>query len=1091
MPSPKAGDENRLPPILHHLMADDRPASRDPSRRGSRVPSRRESRRVSTEDEGDESKRRKSRRLTLKDLLEAQENIIAATGTEKADMSNKTADRTLAALQATAVFINMQEDESSSSATSLEELEEDQFENEMINKPGVRTTFEELELSPPRAHETSKRRNSKSNLRNTIFEVEDPLEQKKGSFKHQEPKFIGQRTKKEEQGAAVDKRLLMMRNARLIQQVLQEIKDEPTKCHDKWLKRKAASEKPHREATPSSSTSGHRLSIGMKPIEERAEVDAKKIAARLRRKRGQKIRQRLNMLHPDVAEAVSHFHFESWTSSLSTGANLSTTVKERHLKQSRRTFAVVSPQGSPILQGFDSSSSSSEGLSTGSSRASEADEDTSEHASESSIEEEEQQEEEDQKLPLPRLEEESPGPAVASVRKPHPPPPRTAVRPSRVWTTPAMSRRRMALHCSELASMSPGSDADPAEELQPLALSMVAAPFSVEGQRPATTPVKQRETFSWMMQEVERHRILLTLATEDLLEYVAAAKDEGKLEDSEDAKISSLRSTLRSQMESKGQMETSSKFDSNESHKSKKKVTMKVTIGSEQGIAGQKRRSKKGVQIASPSEPSSPRSPRMSKVLTRKGSGSLSVTLSAGRKASSIVEHADALLGRRSIVLAVKKNKLPEVPRLRNRFRDQRFILSNNFRNRAHTLKRYHQQVSERLGLDDEDWSELLSIYHVEVRDMIEAARQRSVRKQHKAATLIQALWKGRLVLRCSHKRLLHRKERYVKIQRWWRRMMYWKLPLKRRIKVERPNWNKAATRIQARFRGLTMRRRLQFLQECHHIKWEMDCLTKKLDNSDVIKVARLQAAARGWLLRRSMTMPTPRPTQRQTLAAPTCILVPANDSANAEPAGTLRERRRSSLFIHPTANMDLRRGTMQHMISPRYGATGKRVSMRRGSEIGDRRHSLYQSSPPGAQGADGPEQANASDQPLDAEEGSALAVALTQRSMPTSASAPYNPYTNLKESHLGKAACGSLARRRWQVLKRGTALMAGLSTTAGRRPSVLASPYAAALQRASKTALAPEANSGVASQAQDTISERTARRSICVADPLLPAVLE
>merc|ERR1719313_2263526 len=35
----------------------------------------------------------------------------------------------------------------------------------------------------------------------------------------------------------VDKRLLMVRNARLIQQLLHDIPDEATKCHDKWLKK--------------------------------------------------------------------------------------------------------------------------------------------------------------------------------------------------------------------------------------------------------------------------------------------------------------------------------------------------------------------------------------------------------------------------------------------------------------------------------------------------------------------------------------------------------------------------------------------------------------------------------------------------------------------------------------------------------------------------------------------------------------------------------------------------------------------------------------------------------------------------------------
>merc|ERR1719386_445143 len=89
---------------------------------------------------------------------------------------------------------------------------------------------------------------------------------------------------------------------------------------------------------------------------------------------------------------------------------------------------------------------------------------------------------------------------------------------------------------------------------QPLQLELMGSPFTVEQQRPATTPSKQREALGWMMQEVERHRALLNLAANDLMLSITAAERldlglasepnvDGKLEGSEEP--SSLQSTAR------------------------------------------------------------------------------------------------------------------------------------------------------------------------------------------------------------------------------------------------------------------------------------------------------------------------------------------------------------------------------------------------------------------------------------------------------------------------------------------------------------------------------------------------------------------
>merc|ERR1719482_1862125 len=85
----------------------------------------------------------------------------------------------------------------------------------------------------------------------------------------------------------------MVRNARLIQQLLHEIPDEATRCHDKWLKRLAHLKAQAKQTESITATKGHRLSVGVKTAEERMENQVKKIGQKLRWRRREELLLRL------------------------------------------------------------------------------------------------------------------------------------------------------------------------------------------------------------------------------------------------------------------------------------------------------------------------------------------------------------------------------------------------------------------------------------------------------------------------------------------------------------------------------------------------------------------------------------------------------------------------------------------------------------------------------------------------------------------------------------------------------------------------------------------------------------------------------
>lgn len=929
---------------------------------------------------------RMSRRMTLKDLIESQGQVADATRSEKRAGGKQFAGN-FAELQATVVSINMQqqddaEDEGSSHHSSEEDNED--HGNLRHHKRASEPTVQNSATKTNGTRESWKKRSSKLDQRLSIL-----AGARGGSLKKIEGK-ADPKTENSTVGAKsadgaeehVDKRLLMMRNARLIQQILQEIKDDATRCHDKWLKRKAENAKKESKEPLGSTTppaSHHRLD-GVRTVEEQAENDARRAAARLRRKRGQKIRQRLNMLHPDLAEALGKQQFEVWHPRVSAGSSSQSAHFKERYTQGRQTFS-ISPQKAMFEtpQESDSDSdSSNKGLSSVTS-SNEGDEDSSgESDSESPIEGSPKSpqpprdgfgisspkkvvEASDRPLkaehaPTSALRGSSKEPSapeskrpVSTILPPRMPPPDKGARPTRLWTAPDVTRIRMAArqlspmleapdhstsrakesfsHNRPPALLIPGvmrrsSIVSPDQERQPE--ERLSSPKARK--RPSTTPLQQRETLGWVMQEVLRHRALLSLAADDLLESIAAAKqglNPGQLEEMQLSR------------------------SSGDLTQGKRRVKMHASFADEDE-SNKDQSAKPSVKSRDKNKHENPDS-KLKRCLSFEAVSPRTLTTPTKMRRTTVIKEfgADRPEGKMNepIRAKPKKEKLPEIPRLRYKFRDQRFILSDNWRSKAQTLKRYHLQVSDRLGLDEKDWASLSTVYHVTVPDLVDAAKRRLEDDQRKAAILIQALWRSRIAAKFTHRRLGRRKELYVRIQRWWRFYRKWILPVKRRIQVERPKVHRAAAKIQARVRGLMFRRRLAFLQDVHHIKWEMQMLCEKLGRDEILSLIKSQSAIRGWLARKR-TKDLRAAIDEKSVSDPPCSQVTVSEADKPKdgppPGSRLRDRRRSSLYIHPAAGLDMRRGTL--LLSPgnRYAAFPSRTGNgTRRDSMAERRLSL------------------------------------------------------------------------------------------------------------------------------------------------------
>jgi len=236
---------------------------------------------------------------------------------------------------------------------------------------------------------------------------------------------------------------------------------------------------------------------------------------------------------------------------------------------------------------------------------------------------------------------------------------------------------------------------------------------------------------------------------------------------------------------------------------------------------------------------------------------------------AAVLANQLALLARQG----VNFKKLPEVPRLQSRFRDGRHILKGEFRNQVFTFRHYHQQVARSLCLSPGDWAPK-HLYELDVVYLEHVAQMRCNSHMQRSAETIQRAW--RMSWATRHARLFREEVMAAirRIQRWWRFMLVWRLPLYLAC-LRRPLMLRAICRVQAMFRMWSTRRRLKVLLELYHIQWEMRRLMDSLGAQDldrtILFVTRLQAAIRGFLYRKqAREQQQSSLQQKSTLAAGT-----------------------------------------------------------------------------------------------------------------------------------------------------------------------------------------------------------------------------
>merc|ERR1719469_680503 len=110
--------------------------------------------------------------------------------------------------------------------------------------------------------------------------------------------------------------------------------------------------------------------------------------------------------------------------------------------------------------------------------------------------------------------------------------------------------------------------------------------------------------------------------------------------------------------------------------------------------------------------------------------------------------------------------RLPEVPRLRNRFRNQREILGDNFNAEVKTTRRMRKRLAKRLSLED-DWDPSWTSAELQA-----AAETKWLRQRDEFATIIQTFWRCRYLAQ-AHRRRIQAIEAAKRLQRWWRHRLY------------------------------------------------------------------------------------------------------------------------------------------------------------------------------------------------------------------------------------------------------------------------------------------------------------------------------
>eukprot|EP00746_Dinoflagellata_sp_MGD_P166920 gnl/MRDRNA2_/MRDRNA2_97153_c0_seq1.p1 gnl/MRDRNA2_/MRDRNA2_97153_c0~~gnl/MRDRNA2_/MRDRNA2_97153_c0_seq1.p1 ORF type:complete len:1150 (+),score=184.93 gnl/MRDRNA2_/MRDRNA2_97153_c0_seq1:437-3451(+) len=239
----------------------------------------------------------------------------------------------------------------------------------------------------------------------------------------------------------------------------------------------------------------------------------------------------------------------------------------------------------------------------------------------------------------------------------------------------------------------------------------------------------------------------------------------------------------------------------------------------------------------------------------------------------------------------VKKKNLPEVPRLRSKFRGKRLILNGQYRDGKMTTKRWHERVAEELGLTDEDWNSK-TVYAICENDLDDIARDKEECERITATTTLQIWWRYlRLKSYLANLNQLMT-DAATLLQRWWLQYLMYKLPIRKRVQ-HRQEKRRAATLIQTRFRGWRAVRYWWSSMQVARIGDHMNVLQAEMKMPTIAEIVKMQSLVRRCLARKHVRRLRELKREKTELARATpTVNTDEVEESQAELEKRMRQRR-------------------------------------------------------------------------------------------------------------------------------------------------------------------------------------------------------
>lgn len=182
----------------------------------------------------------------------------------------------------------------------------------------------------------------------------------------------------------------------------------------------------------------------------------------------------------------------------------------------------------------------------------------------------------------------------------------------------------------------------------------------------------------------------------------------------------------------------------------------------------------------------------------------------------------------RSELTPAQRAKLPEVFGI-SKFRHHRTIIcGGHWQEPANSVKRFHHEVAERLGLvaEEGDWDPS-EVYKLSVPALEKLAHQKAQRERERAATYIQSRYRGYLVKRPILKIMQQRREALKMLKPWLMHMLRRKeLRLVAQVTLRR---HRMAIKIQANWRRKVVQMYAVTSKELREVGNRMDLLQEQI----------------------------------------------------------------------------------------------------------------------------------------------------------------------------------------------------------------------------------------------------------------------